>query len=57
MRNLFQSIIIGLLLILGRHSIYAQTFSSMNEKLRKEKLTQIALKVYKNKQFSKYYSK
>ena len=56
MRNSFQTIIAALLLIGSNQSARAQTFSTMSENERNAKLTQIALKVYKAKKISKYYS-
>ncbi len=56
MRNSFQTLIAALLLIGGSQSASAQMFSTMGESQRNAQLTQIALKVYKHKMFSKYYA-
>ena len=57
MTNFIRTIIASLLLIAGSQSVLGQTFSSMDETQRQTKLTKIALTIYKNPKFSKYYSK
>ena len=55
MTNFIRTIIASLLLIAGSQSVLGQTFSSMDETQRQTELTKIALTVYKNPKFSKYY--
>ena len=57
MTNFIRTIIASLLLIAGSQSVLGQTFSSMDETQRQTELTKIALTIYKNPKFSKYYSK
>ncbi len=57
MTNFIRTTIASLLLIAGSQSVLGQTFSSMDETQRQTELTKIALTIYKNPKFSKYYSK